>query len=114
MNEESIRALLDRLFNLEYRSDYGNYDLPVIATSNKTMVETTVRQWALDFRDRKVGEMEAKVFVYENIIRNSNFAPMIYNGNTTGGGNTVFSGGNPTFGVSTLCEYATESGLLEE
>ena len=100
MNEESIRELLDRLFRLTYRSDYGNYDLPVISREQKTKVEGVVRQWALDFHDSKVGKLEAKVFVYEKIISKSNFAPMIHNGNTTRGGNDF--------------DDKTEVGLLEE
>ncbi len=100
MNEESIRALLDHLLSLEYRSDYTKSVLPVISREHKTMVENVVRQWALDFHDSKVGELEAKVFVYEKIISNSNFAPMIQNGNTTSGGNAF--------------EDKPESSLLED
>lgn len=98
MNEESIRELLDRLFSLTYRSDYGNYYLPVIGDHHRTEIEHIVRQWALDNHDSKVGTLEAKVFAYEQIISNSNFAPMIQN-STTRGGN--------------FCDDKTESGLLE-
>lgn len=100
MNEESIRELLDRLFGLTYRSEYSNYDLPVIGGQHRTEIEHIVRRWALDNHDSKVGTLEAKVFAYERIISNSNFAPMIQNSNTTRGGN--------------FCDDKTESGLLEE
>ena len=99
MNEESIRELLDRLFGLTYRSEYGNYDLPVIGGQHRTEIEHIVRQWALDNHDSKVGTLEAKVFAYEKIISNSNFAPMIQTVNNTRGGN--------------IFEDKTESGLLE-
>lgn len=101
MNEESIRELLDRLFGLIYKSNgfSGGYALPVIREDHRTEVEHIVRQWALDNHDSKVGTLEAKVFVYEQIISNSNFAPMIQN-STTRGGN--------------FCDDKTESGLLEE
>lgn len=99
MNEESIRELLDRLFGLTYRSGYSNYDLPVIGKDHRTEIEHIVRQWALDTHDSKVGTLEAKVFAYEQIISNSNFAPMIQN-STTRGGN--------------FYDDKTESGLLEE
>ena len=100
MNEESIRELLDRLFGLTYRSEYGNYHLPVIGEHHRTEIEHIVRQWALDAHDSKVGTLEAKVFAYEQIISNSNFAPMIQNSNTTRGGN--------------FFDDKTDSGLLEE
>lgn len=100
MNEERIRDLLDRLFGLTYRSEYGNYNLPVISSNHRTEIAQIVRQWALDTHDSKVGTLEAKVFAYEQIISNSNFAPMIQNSNTARGGN--------------LCDDKTESGLLEE
>lgn len=100
MNEESIQELIDRLFRLTYTSDYGNYQLPVIGKNHRTEIEHIVRQWALENHDRKVGELEAKVFAYEKIISNSNFAPMIQNSKTTRGGY--------------FFEEKTESGLLEE
>lgn len=101
MNEESIRELLDRLFGLTYKSEYShNFYVPVISEKYRKEVEQIVRQWALDTHDSKVGMLEAKVFVYEQIISNSNFAPMIHNSNTTRGGN--------------FFEDKTESGLLEE
>lgn len=101
MNEESIRQLLNRLFDLKYRSEYGSgYNLPVISKEHQTMVESVIRKWALDSHDSKVGTLEAKVFVYEQIISNSNFAPMIHSGNNTRGGNAF--------------EDKSESGLLEE
>lgn len=100
MNEESIRELLDRLFCLTYKSSFsGGYALPVIREDHRTEIEHIVRQWAIDNHDSKVGTLEAKVFAYEQIISNSNFAPMIQN-STTRGGN--------------FFDDKTESGLLEE
>ena len=89
MNEESIRELLDRLFCLTYKSSSfsGGFALPVIREDHRTEIEHIVRQWALDNHDSKVGALEAKVFAYEQIISNSNFAPMIQNSTTTRGGN---------------------------
>ena len=81
MNEERILELLDRLFALEYQSEYSSMMLPVISRTNQQDVSLVVRQWALENHDNKVGTLEAKVFVYEQIISNSNFAPMIQNVN---------------------------------
>ena len=90
MNEATIKELLSRLFNMQYESkgySIGNITLPVISKENQRDVENVVRQWALEFHDNRTGTLEAKVFVYEQIIKNSNFAPMIQNGNNTRGGN---------------------------
>ena len=98
MTEENIRALLDRLFGLTYRSCHSGYDLPVIAADNRVEVARIVRQWALDNHDNKIGTLEAKVFVYEQIISKSNFAPMIQTITTRAGD---------------FFDEKTESGLLE-
>ena len=80
MNEATIRELLSRLFAMRYTSKsaaIGDYKLPVISENNRSEVENVIRQWALEFHDNRTGTLEAKCFVYEQIIRNSNFAPMI-------------------------------------
>ena len=73
-----IEALLQKLFSLHYRS--SGYDLPIISSSKHTQVETAVREWAIDQShelEATVGRLEAKVTVYEKIIGNSNFGPLI-------------------------------------
>ncbi|EGC8431305.1 hypothetical protein H9185_001184 [Listeria monocytogenes] len=80
MNESTIRELLSRLFAMSYtgKNEYiGNYQYPVISKEHRTDVENVIRQWALEFHDNRTGTLEAKVFVYEQIIKNSNFAPML-------------------------------------
>lgn len=106
MNESTIRELLSRLFDLSYEENdkiIGRYNHRVISQKDFQLAENTVRQWALEFHDNRTGTLEAKVFVYEQIIKNSNFAPMlpnIPNGNNIRGGD--------------IFEDKTESGLLEE
>ena len=99
MNEERIRELLDRLFSLTYQREHLHPPVHVIPGKHRTEIEHIVRQWAIDNHDNKVGTLEAKVFAYEKIISNSNFAPMIQN-TTTRGGN--------------FFDDKTEPGLLEE
>lgn len=50
---------------------------PVIDRGHFNEVETLIRQFALDNHDAEMGELKAKVYAYEQIIANSNFAPMI-------------------------------------
>lgn len=89
-----IKELLERLFNLTYRS--GTFDgLSVISTGNKQMIEDTIKGWAMHqdvnsilvqkekdtaMLHSKIGELEAKVFAYEAFISNSNFKPFVTNG----------------------------------
>lgn len=50
---------------------------PVIDREHLKDVEMVIRQFMLDNHDNELGVLQAKVFVYEHIIANSNFAPMI-------------------------------------
>lgn len=51
--------------------------LPVISTEYLPDVERVIRQHLLDEHDKEIGELKAKVYAYEKIIANSNFAPMV-------------------------------------
>ena len=77
MDEHSIQTLLNRLWGLRYRSDTSCYDFDVISFKHRDIIEATVRQWAVNTHDAKIGTLEAKCFAYEQIIRNSNFAPIL-------------------------------------
>lgn len=73
-----IEALLQKLFSLRYRS--STFDLPVIGRDQHIQVETAVREWAINQShelEATVGRLEAKVTVYEKIIGNSNFGPLM-------------------------------------
>ena len=79
MNEQKIQDLLKTLFSLKYnwKSDSSNYQSEVINKEGKLTVETIIREFLLNNRDEKQGILEAKVFMYEQIISKSNFAPML-------------------------------------
>ena len=64
---------LKRPTELWGRKDY----LPVIGKEYLPDVEMVIRQHLLDEHDKEIGELKAKVYAYEKIIANSNFAPMI-------------------------------------
>ena len=51
--------------------------LPVIGVDYLSDVERVIRQHLLDEHDKEIGELKAKVYAYEQIIANSNFAPII-------------------------------------
>ena len=79
MTEEKIQKLLDELRGLTYCTEIlGNKrHLHVIACEGFDKVENVIRQFLLDNHDSEYGELQAKVYTYEKIIANSNFAPML-------------------------------------
>lgn len=82
MNEQNIQQLLDSLFKLTYtwESSIGSsssHTSKVISDANRLQVEQVIRQHLIDNASEKIGILEAKVFTYERIIANSNFAPLI-------------------------------------
>jgi len=80
MNEQKIQELLQALFSLRYDwkgSDNSKYNTEVIAKDGRVLVDQVIRNFLLENRDEQVGILQAKVFMYEQIISKSNFAPMI-------------------------------------
>lgn len=79
MKEEKIKELLNNLFTLKYNwtSDGSTYKSEVIEKEGRHNVENIIRSFLLDNRDEKLGILEAKVFMYEQIISKSNFSPML-------------------------------------
>lgn len=79
MKEYQIQELLKALFKLQYdwSSSGDRYKSDVINKEGRLNVEEIIRKFLNDNHDEKLGVLEAKVFVYENIISNSNFAPII-------------------------------------
>jgi len=80
MNSEQIEKLVKELCKKEitYKSyDGTNSKTNLVWTGNDTIVEQIIRQHLLDNIDEKLGILEAKVFMYEQIISKSTFAPML-------------------------------------
>lgn len=80
MNGQQIEKLVKELCKKEitYKDYEGkNSSTNLVWRGNDTIVEQIVRQHLLDNRDEKLGVLEAKVFVYEEIIAKSTFAPML-------------------------------------
>lgn len=85
MDNEKIAQLMHELKSLTYnwRSSGDSYNSKVINKEGVDRVEQVIRQFLLDNRDNenlelkgKIASLEAKVFMYEQIISKSNFAPM--------------------------------------
>lgn len=85
MKEEDIKKLIDDLFKYKFKkkyySDSGTYDCFAIDEETRSAIEGIVRSHLLENRDERIGTLEAKVFMYEQIIQKSNFAPMLINRN---------------------------------
>ena len=79
MNEDKLQELLRTLFSLKYnwKGSDSSYTSEVVNKEGKLAVEQVIRQYLLDNRDEKLGVLEAKVFMYEQIISKSNFSPML-------------------------------------
>lgn len=75
----TLEELLQKLKELKRPSDVlGRTEyFPVINSEHFRDVEVLIRQYALDNHDAEIGVLKAKVYAYEKIIANSNFAPMI-------------------------------------
>lgn len=88
MDNEKIKQLMYSLKNLRYTrnsSVLGTYSSEVIDKDNIDRVEQVIRQFLLDNHDGKLGQLEAKVFMYEQIIAKSNFSPMLADHTQDGG-----------------------------
>ena len=87
-----IDNLIERLMSLKNKSAINNYEYPVISEDDKDKVFDEIKSWskAQDITQEKknneyeiieakkmIAELEAKVYAYEKIIANSNFAPIL-------------------------------------
>jgi len=80
MDSNQIEKLVKELCNkkVKYKSYDGSMsETTLIERNNETILEQIIRQHLLDNRDEKLGVLEAKVFVYEEMINKSTFAPML-------------------------------------
>ncbi len=75
----NIKKLMEDLKKLKRPTEMlgRTHYLPVIGVEYLPDVERIIRQHLLDEHDKEFGELKAKVYAYEKIIANSNFAPMI-------------------------------------
>lgn len=84
---KDLDKLLDMICSAEY--EYISYDrqrekMKVCCgdSNERTAIAGAISEWAMEQLtdievEKRIGELEAKVYTYEKIIANSNFAPMI-------------------------------------
>lgn len=74
-----IESLMEDLRNLKYSTEFmgKTEQFTVVNNDHLCDVEMVIRQHLLDGHDKELGELKAKVYAYECIIANSNFAPMV-------------------------------------
>lgn len=60
-------------------SDGSSYMIDAIDSDSFGLVENLIREFLLDHHDNEIGEMQGKIFAYEQIIKKSNFAPFVDN-----------------------------------
>lgn len=80
MKEEQIKSLLDDLFGKTFQKKYiggDTYTTHIVEKEARLVAEQIIRGHLADSRDERIGVLEAKVFAYEKIISNSNFAPIL-------------------------------------
>ena len=79
-----IDNLIERLLSLKYKNESEQFEYHVIGSRHRALVSNEVRKWfeeqnikaTIDIQT-KIAELEAKVYAYEKIIANSNFAPIL-------------------------------------
>ena len=79
-----IDNLIERLMSLTYKNNNEPFEYHVISSRNRALVSNEVRKWfeeqyikaTIDIQT-KIADLEAKVYAYEKIIANSNFAPIL-------------------------------------
>jgi hypothetical protein len=82
MTEEKIKKMLKDIFEATYKSD--RYVIGIISEKHQIKIESIIRNHLIEIKENdfielnsKVGMLEAKVFMYEQIISKSNFASMV-------------------------------------
>lgn len=79
---KTVDDLLEELKSLEINKrcfDGSTYKCEVVSPSGFDLVENLIRGFFLEQYDSKIGEMQGKIFAYEEIIKKSNFAPFVDN-----------------------------------
>lgn len=77
---KTVDDLLKELKSLEIIKrclDGSTYKSEVVSPDGFYLVEKLIRGFFLDQQDNKIGEMQGKIFAYEEIIKKSNFAPFV-------------------------------------
>lgn len=76
------KDIVDRVFDAlcdltVYHSSSGGWTSKLIHNDEKPLVKEALLKVFNECHDEEVGELKAKVYAYEKIIANSNFAPIL-------------------------------------
>lgn len=87
MDEEKLKNFLNEIFSLQVivqMSDKSTFETNLISRDGRTIFEQALRNFLLENRNKKIGILDARVYAYEQIIANSNFAPIVPNQKSPG------------------------------
>ena len=76
-SEQIVDIVCRRLFAIKTKAFMSSDYYPLVSTSDHGLVIETVEEALKSVTVDKISELEAKIFVYEEIIKKSNFAPMV-------------------------------------
>ena len=80
LNDAVLGDILEELFSKKITrssKNIGDYEAELVLPEGRVIVEQIIRKHLLDNRDNEISSLRAKVFAYEKIISNSNFAPIL-------------------------------------
>ena len=78
--KDIVNRVLDALCDLTvYHSSSGGWTSKLIYDDYKPLVKEALIKVFNECHEEEIGELKAKVYAYEKIIANSNFAPMLDN-----------------------------------
>lgn len=72
---KTVDDLIQDLKVLQIRKN--GHIVEVVEPDGFSIVENIIRGFLLDHHDSEIGEMQGKIFAYEEIIKKSNFAPFV-------------------------------------
>lgn len=78
MRNNTVEVLVDKLSRLRYKSvsSYSG-EFPVINSEHMPLVRQVISETILDQYDSELGQLQAKVTIYEELISKSNFSVVL-------------------------------------
>lgn len=77
MNEEDLEILFNQLGKATYVSSYSKESYQLLYGESLETAKKIIKTFFMTHSNQKIAELEAKVYTYEKIIANSNFAPLL-------------------------------------
>lgn len=78
MRNNTVEVLVDKLSRLRYKSSSSySGEFPIINPEHMPLVRQVISETVLDQYDSELGQLQAKVTIYEELISKSNFSVVI-------------------------------------